>query len=152
MKERETRRILAALLIVNLLLTVGIIGFMVWERQSPRQEIAGQALEPSEKYTLYIGTNDKDTYTQLIPTEEARKIVDEICAKHTDGYTAMDAQGSWVDETGTVTKENSLVYSFYNISEEQVVAIMDDVLTALNQNSILVERETVQSIYYSKGR
>lgn len=57
-----------------------------------------------------------------------------------------------MDETGTVTKENSLVYSFYNISEEQVVAIMDDVLTALNQNSILVERETVQSIYYSKGR
>ena len=44
MKERKTRRILAALLIVNLMLTLGIIGFMVWERQSPRQEIAAQAL------------------------------------------------------------------------------------------------------------
>ena len=152
MKERKAVRILAALLIVNLLLSLGIIGFIVWDRQSPQPKIAEQPLDLADKYTLYIGTNDKDTYTQLIPTEEARKIVDQICAKHTDGYTAMDAQGSWVDETGTATKENSLVYSFYNISEEQITAIMDEVLTALNQNSILVERETVLSAYYSKGR
>lgn len=34
------------------------------------------------KYVLYIGTNDKDTYTQQIPLEQAETIVSGICSKY----------------------------------------------------------------------
>ena len=30
--------------------------------------IIGQKSEPSDKYTLYLGLNDKDTYEQIIST------------------------------------------------------------------------------------
>lgn len=101
------------------------------------------------KYVLYIGLNDKDTYSQIIPTEEAKKIVNGICAKYVDGYTVMEANGGWVDETGALTEEMSLVYTLCNVEEENVILVMNEVLTALNQNSILVERHNISYTYYS---
>lgn len=106
-------------------------------------------METGEKYILYIGTNDKDTYMQLIPPEEARDKVNTICAKYVGGYTSSASKGGWVDETGTLTQENTLVYSFYDVTEEQLRQIMYDVLKELNQNSILVEKQEAVYTYYS---
>lgn len=102
-----------------------------------------------EKYVLYIGLNDKDTYTQIISVEEAKKIINDICIKYADGYTVTEANGGWIDETGALTEEISLVYTLSNVEETDVVSIMDEVLAALNQNSILVERQRTDSMYYS---
>ena len=101
------------------------------------------------KYVLYIGLNDKETYSQIIPTEEAKEIVNGVCAKYVDGYTVTEANGGWVDETGTVAEEMSLVYTLCNVKEENVILLMNEVLTALNQNSILVERQDISYTYYS---
>ena len=75
-------------------------------------------------------------------------MVNAICAKYVGGYTASDAKGGWVDETDTLTQENTLVYSFYEITEEQLVQVMDEILKQLNQNSILVERQEAVYTYY----
>ena len=75
-------------------------------------------------------------------------MVNAICAKYVEGYTASDAKGGWVDETDTLTQENTLVYSFYNIKEEQLIQVMDEVREKLNQNSILVERQEAVYMYY----
>lgn len=99
--------------------------------------------------TLYIGLNDKDTYTQLIPTEEARAAVDEICLKYVEGFTAYEARGGWTDESGALTRENTLVYIISGADEEQITAIMDEVLKELNQSAILLSTETAETIYYS---
>ena len=85
----------------------------------------------------------------MISTEEAREIVNEICIKYVDGYTASEAKGGWVDETDTLTQENTLVYAFYEVTEEQLVNIMEEILTALNQNSILLEKQEAIYTYYS---
>jgi len=100
------------------------------------------------KYTLYIGLNDKDTYTQLLSTEEAEKIVTDIALKYVDGFTKLSGKGAYKDEQGVVTYENSLIFEFYFCSEEQITAIMDEVLPALNQNSILVEKQRVECEFY----
>ena len=103
------------------------------------------------QYVLYIGTNDKDTYSQIIPTEEAMAIVNEICARHVGGYTASKAAGGWVDEKGVLTQETTLVYVITGASEPQVLLIMNEALVALNQNAILVEKRDVASAFYSSG-
>ena len=100
------------------------------------------------QYVLYIGTNDKDTYEQIIPTDEARKIVNGICAKYVEGYTVSDAKGGWVDEKDVLTQENTLVYTISYSDEADIIAIMNEVLTALNQNSFLVERRDISSVFY----
>lgn len=101
------------------------------------------------KYVLYIGLNDKDTYSQIVSAEEAKEIVNGICTKYVDGYTVMEANGGWVDETGVMSEEMSLVYTLSNVEEADVVFIMDEVLSALNQGSILVERQDISYTYYS---
>ncbi len=106
-------------------------------------------IKSDEKYVIYIGTNDKDTYKQEISTEQAKNIVDSICVKYTDGFTSLQANGGWVDETNTLTQENTLIYVFYEISQEQLENIMDDILEQLNQNSILIEKQQSLYTYYN---
>lgn len=135
--------VIAVLLVVNLCVTGGMMVQL--------SDAAVQTAQTQEdvRYTLYIGTNDKDTYTQLIPLEEAKQIVNEICVKYVGGYTVQQANGGWVDETGSLTQEETLVYSFIGVDEEVLQSIMDEVLVALNQNSILVEKANMVSSYYS---
>ncbi|NLL41838.1 MAG: DUF3574 domain-containing protein [Firmicutes bacterium] len=95
------------------------------------------------KYTLYIGLNDKDSYRQEIPTEEAEALVEGIILKYADGFTRILAKGAYTDGAGVVTFEDSLIYELLFTTEEQVSKIIDEVLAALNQDSVLVERQRV---------
>lgn len=161
MELREGRKGYKAvilLLVINFLMSVGIIGFLAIQYTDRRQvgqeprakgSMLTEQMEMGKKYVLYIGTNDKDSYKQVISTEEAREIVNEICIKYVDGYTASEAKGGWVDETDTLTQENTLVYAFYEVTEEQLVNIMEEILEALNQNAILVEKQEAIYTYYS---
>ena len=161
MESREGRKgykVVILLLVINFLMSVGIIGFLAIQYTDRRQvgqearaegSMLTEQMETGKKYVLYIGTNDKDTYKQVISTEEAREIVNEICIKYVDGYTASEAKGGWVDETDTLTQENTLVYAFYEVTEEQLVNIMEEILEALNQNAILVEKQEAIYTYYS---
>lgn len=153
--KNKKQSLIIILLVCNLLVSCGIIGYNVFEHQQGVQDnkTTGSALskqmETGDKYIIYIGTNDKDTYKQEISTEDARNMVNSICAKYVDGYTASDAKGGWVDETDTLTQENTLVYSFYNVKEEMLIKVMDEVREKLNQNSILVERQKAVYTYYN---
>lgn len=136
-----------ALLGINLILTIAVVVFLFAAHHIP--ETFFPEAKETLTYTLYIGLNDKDTYTQLISNDDARAIVDDICFKYVDAFTSSEARGSWTDESGVPTYENTLIYMFSDTSEEQITAIMDEVLTALNQSSILMSVDTVQTAYYS---
>lgn len=129
------------------ILAAGMAGIHYPAKPSTVQN-AGFLLEEAPEYTLYIGLNDKDTYCQLISVEEAREIVDAICIRYVDGYTVMEAKGAWVDEKNILTQENTLVYLFREVDEESLKEIMNEVIIALNQNTILLEKQTAAYIYY----
>lgn len=100
------------------------------------------------KYTLYIGLNDKNTYTQLLSTEDAANKVTDIALKYVDGFTQLSGKGAYKDEKGIITHENCLIFEFYDTNEEQIKAIMDEVLQELNQKSILIEKQRVNYEFY----
>ena len=102
----------------------------------------------AEQFVMYVGTNDKDTYKQEIPTDKAKQIIDDICLKYFEGYTIQDAVGAWKDETGTTTHENSIVCYFDYADEVTVKKAADEIIKALNQNTVLIERDTVNMEYY----
>lgn len=155
-KEKSTS-IFKISIIINIVLEAvilsGIIVYLVHDHNSApdangSSTILNYDCSENGKYVLYIGLNDKDTYDQIIPTEEAKDIVNGICVKYVDGYTVSEANGGWVDEKGNLTEEMSLVYSFSGAEEADIVSIMDEVLAALNQNSIFVERQDMYYTYY----
>lgn len=100
------------------------------------------------KYTLYIGLNDKDTYTQKISTAEAEKKVNAIALKYVDGFTEYGGKGAYKDNNGVVTYENTLIYTFNSATEDQIKKIMEEVLKELNQNSVLLEKQKVGYEFY----
>ncbi len=101
-----------------------------------------------KEYVLYIGLNDKDTYRQCIPTEDAREMVRSICTQYVDGYTMTEAEGAWVDEKGVMTQENMLLCYFHDTNDEKIRNIMDEVITKLNQNAVLLEEREACYTYY----
>ena len=154
MKADKKNTVILVLLALNITATIVLAGIFFFR---PNTGTAPGGRIPftsaaNGKYVLYIGTNDKDTYAQKIPTDKAKDIVNRICVKYIGGYTAQDAKGGWVDETGKLTQENTLVYSLNGVSENQVISIMNDVLKALNQDSILVEVQNVDYAYYKGGK
>jgi hypothetical protein len=104
----------------------------------------------STKYTLYVGLNDKDTLTQIIPAAEAEKRLGDIAIKYVDGFTLSVGDGAYRDEKGALKREPSIIAEFYFTTEEQIKKIMDEALQEFNQNAILVAREQVNAEIYEK--
>ena len=100
-------------------------------------------------YTLYIGTNDKDTYKQEIPTDEAKHIVDEICTKYVNGFTVQDSIGTWNDENNMITHENTIMCYLDDIDEATLHRICDEIRAALNQNTVLIQKEYTALDFYN---
>lgn len=156
MKSASWKRLVAALLAANLIVSGGIIAYLALgaggasgAAEAPSSIEAPFPMTDGDKYVLHIGTNDKDTYTQQIPLDEAKRIVNEICSRHVDGYTVQEAEGGWLDDNGVLTQEQTLVYSFESVDECDLIALMDEVLESLNQASILVEHASTTYCYYS---
>jgi hypothetical protein len=152
--------ILISLLVINLLAT-GIIGYSyfsnlddnngvgVFTSNSTDIDIGNSGLNfaKGNKYTLYIGTNDKDT-KKAIPIEKAKNIVNSICDKHVSGYSIFTGQGYWTNDLNQSEHENTLVYTFFDISEDQIKLILNETLKELNQESILVEKDGIYYTFY----
>ena len=106
-------------------------------------------LSRQKKYTIYLGTNDKDTLKPEIPLETIREQMHEICIKYVDGYTVSVADGFYRDGDGNITHEVSLVYVFIDVPIDSVQKIMDEALAKFNQSSILLEVNRERGTFYS---
>ena len=99
------------------------------------------------KYTLYIGLNDKDTKTQRIDTLEASKIVQNVLTDTTGGGTIYSATGVYRHDNGDVVIENTLRVELVAVAMEAVRGAVDIIKAALNQESIILQTENVQSVF-----
>ena len=106
-------------------------------------------LSRQRKYTLYLGTNDKDTLKQEIPTETIKEQMHEICIKYVDGYTLSIEDGFYRDANGNITHEIALVYVFIDVPIDSIQKIMDEALIKFNQSSILLEESRIRSTFYN---
>ena len=101
----------------------------------------------SEKVTLYVGLNDQEKKTQVINTVEAYKIVQNILLATVDGGTIYDSTGIYRHENGAVIVEKSLRIEIFGASDEAVQEAARLIKIALNQESIIMQREVVDSVF-----
>ena len=101
---------------------------------------------------MYVGTNDKDTYQLEMPLEEAKSLVQNKLMDHfPDGFTMYDAQGVWRDENRVITLEYSFVCVVVTMKKAEVFRVADELIEALNQSTILIITNAVQSIDFYTG-
>ena len=161
MDSKQVSRLKSAVIVLALLLVInlGATGYLLGVQASAdgsqvavtEQATTNDASDTLEqtKYVLYIGTNDKDTYQQEIPYDECVQKVTETCTRYVGGCTLSEANGYWTDDSGEITKEQSIECILEDVTEEQVHQIADEVLKELNQNSILIETQGVTSEFYA---
>jgi uncharacterized lipoprotein YmbA len=98
-----------------------------------------------KKFTLYVGLNDKDTKTQLISTLEAYKVINNVLLQYVDGATIFEARGIYKHDDGTFTTENTFRIELLFVETETVKEIVKVLKAMLNQESIAVQHEIVES-------
>ena len=112
---------------------------------------AGQGpltFEETAKYTIYVGTNDKDTLKSEISLKEAKELVAGICNRYVGGYTLYQANGGWLNADGEATQEDTLVLVLFDAAEQDVKNIAGEITAALNQESLLIEKDTAAVSFY----
>lgn len=144
MKNNKAIKIISIIVLINVI-AVCWLGGMVYQLNKTILS------EENIKYVMYVGTNDKDTYEQVIPTNEAKKIIDKICVKYVDAYTVQDAKGFWTDARGITLHENGVICYFYDADSSDVYNIADEIIEALNQDSVLIEKNYVVTDLYTSG-
>ena len=98
-----------------------------------------------KKYVLFVGLNDKDTKAQEIPVLSAYKMAMNVINTHCDGGTISEAQGFYKHDDGTIVIENSLRVELLFVERATVLAIVNELKIILNQESIIMQSEEIQS-------
>lgn len=100
------------------------------------------------KFTLFVGLNDKDTKVQKYTTTEAYKIVENICYNVCGGATISEALGIYTHDDGAKIRENSLRVEILYSTKEKVLEVINLVKVALNQESVMMTEEVINVMYY----
>lgn len=97
------------------------------------------------KKTFYVGLSDKDTHTQLISELEAYKVLMNKVGTHFWWGTIYSGRGFYKHDDGSVVVENTLIVM--TSTDKDHTAFVEEVKRDFNQESILVEVETVSQSF-----
>lgn len=104
-------------------------------------------METCNKYSLYIGLNDKDTLEQMMPTKKFIKIISKICKSQNIGFSIKSMNGGYIHNSGIYTFENSIELSIFGVTEEQIMTLAKKLKKIFNQESIIVIKEKVETTF-----
>lgn len=101
-----------------------------------------------KKLTISIGLLDKDTKTQLISNNDAMQTVNNCFLSRLDAFTVYFAKGVYTHENGQQIQENTIrveVVTFNDNDYNNAIQSIKDVKQALNQETILLEKQAIDS-------
>ena len=105
-------------------------------------------MENGIKWVLCCGLNDKAARVQFISTLDAFRVASSICARIAGGATITEGRGVYTHEDGEIIQETTLVIQLFGASEDVARAVADALKTALNQESIAVEKVCTVSAFW----
>lgn len=71
---------------------------LVYHQNQMQSYLQKNTYEQVDSYTLYIGTNDQETYENEIAVEEAEEVISRICLQYVSGYIIECGKEAWIDE------------------------------------------------------
>lgn len=102
------------------------------------------------KTILTIGLNDKDTERQVFTTDEAKNTIANILNQYNIfAFTMFECSGVYkMESSGNIIFENSIRVEIATDDELTAAdAIIATLKTELNQESIMMERETKEIFF-----
>lgn len=99
------------------------------------------------KFTLYVGLNDKDTKKQKFTQKISKDKINKIFAKYgIQGATYFSGEGLYTyDNTQVAEKEKSFKIEILFVKKKQVLNAINAIKTELNQESVAMVQEKIKS-------
>lgn len=102
------------------------------------------------KTSLYVGLNDKDTKKQIIIDSVAKEVIIYAIVKQKLDFTLFECNGVYTHENGVSVIEKSfkielLCFENEKTFNEKILQVVKDLKIMLNQESIAVTREYIES-------
>ncbi len=104
-------------------------------------------IQISDKYTIMIGLNDKDTYEQKFSTDTLVNMIRIVCKNYKVAFSLTRNEGGYIHENGHFTQENSLALSLIGATQANVDEIAADLCAIFHQESVIITKEKVESYY-----
>ena len=99
-----------------------------------------------KKYIIFIGLFDKDTKTQKTDTVAACNLIQNIILSNGhDGATISNATGIYKHDDGQIIIEPSVRVELLFATDKQIKNICAAVKNALNQESLALESQIIES-------
>lgn len=102
--------------------------------------------ESKEKYDIYIGLKDKETYTEYLTTSDFKRVLENYCGENKIAFSLITLRGGYKHNKGYVT-ENSLrvelVGADYQIAKKMAVWLKEKI----NTDTVMITKENVEAVY-----
>lgn len=98
-----------------------------------------------DKYTFYVRTFDKDTFKKEKTISEFKQVFDRVF----ETYMLQLAQGRYIMQSnGKVISESTFIVTYFiNDDDVDLHRIADILKGELNQESILIEHNSIGELY-----
>lgn len=102
------------------------------------------------KTSLYVGLNDKDTKKQIIIDSVAKEVIIYAIVKQKLDFTLFECNGVYTHENGVAVIEKSfkielLCFENEKTFNEKILQVVKDLKIMLNQESVAISREYIES-------
>ena len=99
--------------------------------------------EKGERFEIFIGIKDQDSYEEILSVDDFRKILVEICSEKKIGFTLLTQLGGYSHNKGYTT-ETSLRIVIIGLTEEEIIAIGEKLKKQINTDTILITRSDIE--------
>lgn len=107
----------------------------------------------TEKYDIYIGCKDKETYAEDTALAYIKTKTAELFSESEMGFSLTAQLGGYVHTDGTYITENSLKITLIgNLDETELGNFIDAVKKDYNQESVLVVKKDIDTEYIKDGQ
>ena len=96
-----------------------------------------------EKFEIFIGLKDKDSYEEIFDVESFKKILIEVCTEKQIGFSLLTQLGGYTHNKGYTT-ETSLRIMIIGISEEELIPLSLKLKELINTDTILITRTKIE--------
>ena len=102
-------------------------------------------LKRVEKYSIYIGLLDMDSYEEIITVDKFRQILEEYCKNKKIAFSLSLLRGGYSHGKGYAT-ENSLLIELIGIDHDSAERMALSLKKKVNTDSVMVTREYIESV------
>lgn len=97
------------------------------------------------RYDLYLGCKDKDSFNDTFTVEKIKNNLVNICGDKKIGFHMSDLLGGYLHDSGKYVLEKSLKITFMGEIDEDIITKIANILKKeYNQESIMAMKKVIQ--------